>query len=159
MIRPHALRGPHLMLADIGRHDRVARCDREEPIHDGRGRKAVDFVARRRCPHTGYFIAPIVEARNTRAFEFVAERAQRCSQIAGQRHVGGDDLREFARIDIGVDDRRVAGEAIGAAGHAIIETHAQRQDDVGTMDREIRGFRTVHAEHAQIMAIAWFARA
>jgi hypothetical protein len=53
-----------------------------------------------------------------------------------------------------VHDLRAARELVRAAGDAVVEAHAEREHDVGRVDREVRGLVAVHAEHAEEVRIA-----
>ena len=88
------------------------------------------------------------------ARQLVDQRVERVAQVAVQGDVGGDDLAELGRVDVGVDDGRLAREAIGLAGDAVVEAHPQREDEVGALHRLVGGLETVHAEHAEVVGVA-----
>ena len=75
--------------------------------------------------------------------------AQEILQVADDRQVGLLDLVDFRRIDVDVDDLGAAGELRHLAGHAIVEPHAQGQQQIGVVDRVVGVNAAVHAEHVQ----------
>ena len=93
------------------------------------------------------------------ARQLVDQRAQRVAQIAVQRDVGGDDLAELGRVDVGVNDARLAREAVRLPGDAIVESHPERDDEVGALHGLVRGLEPVHAEHAEKARVAGRGRA
>ena len=50
-------------------------------------------------------------------------------------------------------DLRVRGEQRRLAGHAVIEPRAERDEQVGLLQREHRGNRAVHAGHAEVLRV------
>ena len=57
------------------------------------------------------------------------------------RDVGRLVLVELRRIDVDVDDLAVLAELLDLAGHAVVEPHAERDQQIGLFDRVVR----VHA--------------
>ena len=110
-----ALRRPHLVLADVGRDDRLRWQRREELVEEVGRREVAVFaiVARQRAAQRLGLDGPIVEARHVPVFSSAIERLDRVGEVAVQRDVGRDDLVELAGVDVVVNDRRVAGEAVG----------------------------------------------
>ena len=63
--------------------------------------------------------------------------------------VGDLVLVDLRRIDVDVDDLAVLGELADLAGHAVVEAHAERQQQVGLVDGVVGVDGAVHAEHVQ----------
>ena len=157
MNRALALRGPHLMLADVGRHDRVVGRDGKERVeHVGRGKLAVRrAIGGQRATECLGLRGPTAESRH-RLFapEPAHEALERLTQIAAQRDRNRQDLPEFRRVDVGVHDLCVARELVGLAGNAIVEPHPECEHEVGGIDGEVRGFPAVHTEHPEEARVA-----
>ena len=58
-------------------------------------------------------------------------------------------LVQFRRIDIDVHDLAVLAEFVHLARHAIVEPHAEGDQQIGLIDGVIRIHRAVHAEHVE----------
>ena len=58
-------------------------------------------------------------------------------------------LVDLRRVDVDVDDLAVLGELADLAGHAVVEAHAEGQQQVGLVDRVVGVDGAVHAEHLQ----------
>src|SRR5262249_58184031 len=63
--------------------------------------------------------------------------------------VGRLDLVDLRRVDVYVDDLAVLGELADLAGDAVVEAHAQGQEQVRVVDGVVGVDRAVHAEHVQ----------
>ena len=96
-------------------------------------------------PH-GHFAAPL--GRLGRLDQLV-QFSQEILQVADDRQVGLLDLVDFRGIDVDVDDLRPAGELRHLAGHAIVEPHAEGQQQVGIVDGVVGIHAAVHAQHVQ----------
>ncbi len=70
--------------------------------------------------------------------------------IAHQRHVDRHVLADLGRVELDVDNLRVTGKARGVAGHAVVEAHAHRDEQVGMLDGAIDVHFAVHARHAEM---------
>ena len=53
-----------------------------------------------------------------------------------------------------MDDRGVERETVDAARDAVIEPHAEREDEIGLVNRQVCGLPAVHADHAEEAGIA-----
>ena len=69
--------------------------------------------------------------------------------VAVDRDVGDLVLVDLRRVDVDVDDLAVLGELGELAGHAVVEAHAEGQQQVGLVDGVVGVDRAVHAEHVQ----------
>ena len=74
-------------------------------------------------------------------------------QVAVDRDVGELVLVDLRLVDVDVDDLAVLGELGQLAGHAVVEPHAERQQQVGVVDRVVRVHGAVHAEHVQAQVV------
>jgi hypothetical protein len=72
-------------------------------------------------------------------------------QSPDDRHVGDPVLRDLRRVDVGVHDLGVGREARQLAGDPVVEAGAERDQQVGLLQRGDRGHRAVHAGHPQVL--------
>ena len=80
-------------------------------------------------------------------------------EVADQRNGGGHQLGDLGRVDVQMDDLGLGGEGRELAGDAIVEAGAQRDDQVGVLDRVVGELGAVHAEHAQALRMGLGERA
>ncbi len=153
------LRRPHLVLADVGRHDGVAPVQRGLQPADQRLRR--DDV-RRVVERQGSLRAPLLDRRPPRrqARDVRFHRSQRLQQrlqehlaVPHERHVRPHDLVDGGRVDVDVDELRGGAEQIGTTRDAIVEARADADHEVGLMHGQVRLQRAVHAQHAQPMRV------
>src|SRR4030095_2141240 len=76
--------------------------------------------------------------------------AQHGLEIAGDRDVGLDVLVQLRRIDVDVDLFRVRRVRRELAGDAIVEAHAEGDQQVRLLDRLVYPVLAVHAHNAQV---------
>ena len=156
------LRRPHLVLADLGRDDRIAAARRvEQRLHRALRHDfgAVlllfgEVEAARRAPAVD--TAPpfaIVTRLEALVLPRRDQRIERAAGVADHREVDGDDLVDRAAVDIDVDLLRFGREGIEAAGHAVVEARADRDDQVGAVHRHVRFERAVHPQHPEPLRI------
>lgn len=74
--------------------------------------------------------------------------------VAHDRDVRGAVLADLGRVDVGVDDLGVRGEAVQLAGDAVVEAGSEGDDQVGLLQRGDGGDRTVHARHSHVQRVA-----
>ena len=79
---------------------------------------------------------------------------QRLAQVGDDRRVGLDVLVHLRRVDVDVDLLRVDRVGREVAGDAIVEAHAERQQQVGLLNRVIDPRFAVHAHHADVERMA-----
>ena len=152
------LRGPHLVLADAGDVDRVRAGDLAESL---------DHVLRSQAAVGRRLVAERVRARQSSSWRHHSARSglgplcQRDDQladhlpaVADDRHVRDAVLADLGRVDVGVDDLRVGREGRQLAGDPVVEPGAERDQQVGLLQRGDRGDRAVHAGHAQVLVVA-----
>ena len=150
------LRLPHLVLPDIGHHDRLALGHAPDIIDDMRGvevptiRHVLDVAHRRIALHLPDGGHPIgaVPALHPRS-----QVGQHTRQIAGQCHVHQNVLVELGGVNIDVDLSRVRGIRLEVAGHPVVEPHAERQQQVRLLNRLIHPGFPVHPHHPQIQRV------
>ena len=138
------------MLAHAGGDDRVAVLGQAVQLADGvLGQDAVEvgIVAERlvALPH-GHLAPPL---GGVARLHDCGKLLQEILQVADDRQVGLLDLVDFGRIDVDVDDLGAAGELGDLAGHPIVEANAERQQQVGVIDRVVGVDAAVHPEHVQ----------
>src|SRR5690606_37991362 len=63
-------------------------------------------------------------------------------------------LADLGRVDVGVDDLGVRGEAVQPAGDPVVEAGSEGDDQVGLLQRGDGGDRTVHARHSHVQRVA-----
>ena len=79
-----------------------------------------------------------------------AQRGQDLIHVALQRNVRAAQFIQFGRVDIDVNDAGVRREGVELAGDAIVEARADGNQQIAGLNRQIRRFSTVHAQHAEI---------
>ena len=78
------------------------------------------------------------------------ERAEHVAQIADDPDVDRNDLADLGGVDVDVDLLRLAGVGADVAGDAIVEAHAERDEEVGLLNRGVDPGFAVHAHHAEV---------
>ena len=68
--------------------------------------------------------------------------------VAHDGHVHGHVLADLRRVDVDVDDARVRRVGADLAGDAVVEAHAQRDQQVGRLDGAVDVLPAVHAHEA-----------
>ena len=126
------LRGPHLVLADVGDPDggRVGvlaellhhplRCERAIGRLGVRHRVLVAPTVDRGPPRLQIRLAVL----GLQLFDLRDQVVQHRGHIADNRHVGHAVLADLRRVDIDVDDARGRRERVEFAGHAVVEASA-----------------------------------
>ena len=147
------LRGPHLVLADAGRDDRLALRQAVDLLDHvvGLDQLAVAIVVHR---------VPALEAVEVRAprrpvtaeagaLRVRAQRLERRRQQPDVAPVHALDLVDLGRVDVDVRDAlRIRREALRHSRDAVVEARAERDQEIAVVDRVVREGRAVHAEHA-----------
>ena len=108
----------------------------------GESADAISPTPRRRLP---------ILSRPLTSVEHVGEHRL---DIADDRNIDLDVLRNRRRIDIDMDDGlRLGREVRDAAGDAIVEARADRDQAIGIADRRVGAVRAVHPEHPETQRI------
>ena len=147
------LRFPHLVLADVGDDHRLSFGEPPDVVDHVR-RVEVAIVGQRLDVADGGVPLEIVDVREPR--RAVARRdvrqplVERQPQIPGNRDVDADVLVQLGAIDVDVDLLGVARVGLEVAGDAVVEPHAERDQQVGFLDRVVDPRLTVHAHHAEV---------
>ena len=143
---------PHLVLADLGADD--AFGSRGEPVDRLHRRlRQDDFF---RCAVVQReLLAPVVDRVHPRLglglgaglAQLGDERGQHWLGVADDGHVDRLVLADLGGIDVDVDDLGLAREGRELAGHAVVEAHAHRDEQVGLGDRVVGVLGAVHTGH------------
>ena len=78
---------------------------------------------------------------------------QNSAQIADERHVHLHVLVDFRGIDFNVNFLGVRRVSLQIAGHAVVKAHAERQQQVGFLNRLVHPGFAVHAHHAEVQQV------
>ena len=78
------------------------------------------------------------------------ELLERLLEIADQADVDADVLVDLGRVDVDVDLLGVEGVGLEVARDAIVEAHAEGEEQVGFLDRGVDPGFAVHAHHAEV---------
>ncbi len=89
-----------------------------------------------------------------RRLDHVEQILQRLAQVRHDRGIGLDVLVDLGRIDVDVDLLRVDRVGLDVAGDAIVEPHAEREEQVGFLNRVVDPRLAVHAHHADVERMA-----
>ena len=76
------------------------------------------------------------------------QRPQDAPDVAHDGDVDRDVLADLGRVDVDMDDARVRRIRADLAGHAVVEAHAQRDEQVGRLDGAVDVLPAVHAHVA-----------
>ena len=74
--------------------------------------------------------------------------------VPGNADVGSPHLAELGGVDVDVDDLGVGGEGADLAGDPVVETAAERDEQVGVLHGGDGGVVAVHARHAEAQRVA-----
>ena len=151
------LRGPHLVLADVGRDECVALGQFVELLdHELR----LDQLARA-VVLEAILALPLLDLRPPRLqrrgvrplrrrLQDLQHLLQHVADVADDRHVDLHALADRRRVDVDVDDLAVgAEEVLRVADHAVVEARAHGDQHVAFLHRHVGLVRAVHARHAR----------
>src|SRR6185503_9702344 len=88
-------------------------------------------------------------SRDKSTTHFGEDLLEHHARIADNRDVGLDVLADTRGIDIDMYDLCPTSELIQLAGHSIIESRTDRDDQVAVVDGHIGPVATVHAQHSE----------
>ena len=145
---------PHLVLADVGADAIVAAL-----VHDP-AQHCIHIV---RHEHLGIWpsvlllggvlflhVADVCHPGSTFARgQFFKHGLQHALGIAYDRHIHAHILADLGRIEVDMDDLGVRREARCLAGHAVVETPADIEQNIALLDRAVVMDPAVHARHAE----------
>ena len=152
-LEPEMLRRPHLMLADLGRDDRVMRLAEFEQAshgmlgHDDVG--ALDIIEAALRPPAGDVGPPWPVRREGRIAECHEQRLQNFATIARQRDLDGHDLADLAGVDVDMDLACVGREAVEPARHPVVEPRPDADHHVAAVHSQIGFIGAMHSGHAE----------
>ena len=142
------LRGPHLVLADVGGDDRLAFGQFVELVdHLLHAEAALLLVSEREL-----LLVAVELGQPLGGFEradLLVDLGKRGLGVADDHHVGHDHLAAFRGIDVDVDDLGVLAELRGLADDAVVEARADIDQQVALDHRLVGVGGAVHAEHAE----------
>src|SRR5262249_59745741 len=75
------------------------------------------------------------------------------ADVADDPDVDRDVLVDLGRVDVDVNLLRVRRVGGDGAGHAVVEPHAERDEQIGFLDGGVDPRLAVHAHHAQIQRL------
>ena len=73
--------------------------------------------------------------------------------IADDRDVGLADLALLGRVDVDMDDLGLLRERVDLAGDPVVESRAERDQQIGLLHRRDRRCVAVHAGHAEVQLV------
>ena len=148
---------PHLVLAHVGDNDGLLFVRLvPEIVDDVRGikmaavRKVLDVADCRVSLQAPDILDPLAAVLH---LDMRHEFPQNFAQVADQGHIHFDVLIDFRLIDVHVDFLCIGRVGLQASCHAIVEAHAEGQQQVGFLDCVIHPGLSVHAHHAEIQEV------
>ena len=158
------LRRPHLVLADAGHEDRALGGAVAQRLQAELGlerlarlgllvRVAGTAPASPRCGSATPTCRPARRRRRAPSRNRLHDLLDHQPAVAHDRHVGPADLALLGRIDVDVDDLGLGRERGDLARHAVVEAGAERDQQVGLLQRRHRGGVAVHAGHAEAQRV------
>jgi len=154
-LEAEVLGGPHLVLADVGGDDGIAATQlcvqaAHQGLRSDAGAVVVETQTVLRAPGAD-LLPPAGEPCGGQRLSAQGgmQRVEQLARIADEGQVGLHHLVDGGRVDVEMDDARLRREAVEPAGHAVVETRADADDQVRMMEREVGLQRAVHAGHAE----------
>ena len=146
-----ALRGPHLVLAYIGKNHAVFRHTPEQFVEKTdrwlRQAAGIEFCA----IGTAGQAAPFFEVRYGMAAKFRVQRWNRVGEIPDYGKMRGPHAIELRGIDFEVNNLGVRSKARGIARDPVVEARSEYQQEIGLVHRHVGGAGAVHTDHAQVI--------
>ena len=156
------LRGPHLVLADVGGHvhvhvlgQLVELLDHGLRLDDFRIAVVLQAIAASPCAD---LVPPGLDRRRVRPLlargKLAVHFLQNFPDVADDGHVHAHALGDRGGIDVDVDDLAFfLEEMLRVADHTVIETRTDGQQHVAVLHRHVGFVRAVHAQHADELRI------
>ena len=85
--------------------------------------------------------------------EDLVELGEHALGVADDGEIGGAVLADLGGVDVDVDDLGVGSERGQAAGDAVVETDAERDEEIGLGHAHVGGIGAVHAGHAEEVGV------
>ena len=143
------LRGPHLMLADIGDEVRVVARGLADRADDEARRELDPILIRGEARPHALAVEPGAPLGPRSVLEARREREQHRPGVGDDADRGRHVLSDLRRVDVGVDDLRLRREGADLPGHAIVEAQPDAQDHVRVVHHAVRVRAAVHPEHSR----------
>ena len=140
--------GPHLVLADTGRDDRVALGEFVENFYRLLGNDVFTLLVAERVilhPRRDLGVPRLVVGRSELRGEFV-EAGEGVFDVARDRELDALVLVVLGSVDVDVDDLGGNGEFIGVAGDAVVEACGEAEEQVALIDGPVAVGGAMHAE-------------
>ena len=163
LVEPDQLRRPHLVLPHVGSDDGPAT---REPVDLGHQVLRLDLgIGRRRLERMLLFPLPdaMPPGPPGRPQRFIGrilvlrqqfvQPAEDAFDIAHDGHVGRAVLADFRGVDIHVDDLGVRRKCRQAPGNAVVEPHAQGDQQVAFGQSHVGRVAAVHTRHADEIGV------
>ena len=159
--------GPHLVLADVGDDRGVVVGGLADLADHEVGRELAVAPGPRPVPGCLLGLDPPFRqlgeiGRAALRFHRGDERQQgrqNALHVAHDRDLNRDVLADLGRVDVHVDDPRVRGERRHVARDAVVEAHAQGDQQVGRLDGAVDVLPAVHADPAEAERVGLVHRA
>ena len=156
LLKPEMLRGPHLVLADFGRDDWVARVRRVEQRPDRALRHDLVRIVLGKIEtlHRTPACDPTLPVGRVGLGMLAAlpdphHVLERMADVRDDPEIDAHGLVHRRAIDVDMHFPRVRAERIEPPRHAVVEARAERDDEVGLVHRHVRLVGAVHPEHAE----------
>ena len=151
------LRFPHLVLANVGHDDGVGVAGLAPDVVDDVSGVKMSVVRQvLNIADRGVSLETIDRIQPLAAIGRLDSRQQfmqHLAQIADQCDVDFHVLVNLRWIDLDVNLLRVGRVVFQIAGHAIVKAHAERDQQVGVLDRMVHPRFAVHTHHPEIQRV------
>ena len=144
------------MLPDVGHDDRAALGRAPDVVNHVRRievaivGEVLDVADRR----VSLELVDVAQPRRARAGHHAREQVlEHLAEIADDADVNLDVLADLGRVDVDVHLARVGGVGLEVAGDAIVEAHAEGEQQVGLLDCRVDPGLAVHAHHAEVQRV------
>ena len=149
MLELGPLGGPHLMLADARRHDELALGDRRKLLEHVLGQDQVVAVRIGHRVAGSPLVDLLVPLAPVAGGDPGVDRLQERLDVGVNRYMCEFVFVDFGGVDVDVDDRAVLGKLAELAGDAVVEPHAEGQQQIGVVDGVIGVDGPVHSQHVE----------
>ena len=144
---------PHLVLADIGHYNSVAVASLAPQIIDHV--RCVKVSAVRQVLNIAHSCVTLQLVDRVEPFTAIdgldvrQQFMQHLPQVADEGNVYFHVLVDLRRINLDVNLLRILGIGLEVSGHAVIEPHAESQQQIRFLDGMVHPGFPVHAHHAR----------
>ncbi len=141
------------MLADVGDDDGLTASFFPEIIDDVRGIEVPAIGQALNIAHSGIAFQ-LCDVANPHAmvasFDVWCEPLKYLAGIADEGGVNLDVLVDFGAVNLDMNLAGALGVSAKVAGDAVVETHSNRDKQVGLLDGVVHPGFAVHAHHAKV---------